>query len=77
MLRPVYISQNFTGWLFNRVDTRLKDLWHNDSHLQFHWTPDGARTNEGIFSHVLDTHYGAPELTYKGFHYHFEWEVFG
>jgi hypothetical protein len=51
------------AWIFNRVDTRLKDLWHNESRLQFNWNPSGAGANEGIFSHVLDTHYGAPEIT--------------
>lgn len=71
-------AMNYSAWLFNRVDTRLKDLWHTaPHHLQFHWTPEGAGTNPGIFSHVLDTHYGAPELTYRGFHYHFEFEAFG
>lgn len=72
-----FSKMNFTAWLFNRVDTRLKDLWHNESHLQFNWKPDGAGDNKGIFAHVLDTHYGAPEITYQGFHFHFEWEVFG
>ena len=70
-------QMNYSGWVFNRVDTRLKDLWHNDTHLQFQWKPAGSGANDGIFAHVLDTHYGAPELTYKGFHFHFEWEVFG
>jgi hypothetical protein len=46
------------------IDTRLKDLWHNETHLQFNWQPEGAGDNKGIFSHVLDTHYGAPEITY-------------
>lgn len=67
-------EMNYSAWLINRVDTRLKDLWHNDTHLQFHWNPAGAGDNDGIFAHVLDTHYGAPELTYKGFHYHWDWE---
>ena len=72
-----FSKMNLTAWLFNRVDTRLKDLWHNETHLQFNWQPDGAGDNKGIFAHVLDTHYGAPEITYKGVHFHFEWEVFG
>ena len=62
--------------MFNRVDTRLKDLWHNESHLQFRWIPANAGT-DGVFSHVLDTHYGAPEITYQGTHYHFDFEDFG
>ena len=70
-------QMNMSGWVFNRIDTRLKDLWHNETHLQFQWNPEAAGPgNEGIFSHALDTHYGAPEITYKGFHYHFDWEVF-
>ena len=70
-------AMNFSTWVFNRIDTRLKDLWHNDTRLQFQWQPDGAGTNDGIFSHVLDTHYGAPEIQYKGIPYHFDYEVFG
>eukprot|EP00937_MAST-01D_sp_MAST-1D-sp2_P006380 g6380.t1 len=70
-------AMNFSTWVFNRIDTRLKDLWHNDTRLQFRWQPDGAGTNEGIFSHVLDTHYGAPEVNYQGQNYHFDYEVFG
>jgi hypothetical protein len=34
-------------------------------------------SNTGIFSHVLDTHYGSPEINYKGTNFHFDWEVFG
>lgn len=73
-------SMNFSGWIFNRIDTRLKDLWHNETKLQFHWNPttDNAGTSlPGTFSHVLDTHYGAPSIQYKGTNYHFDWEVFG
>ena len=71
-------AMNYTSWVFNRVDTRLKDLWHNDTHLQFHWRPRGAPpSSPGIFAHVLDTHYGAPEINYKGQSYHFDYEVFG
>ena len=70
-------AMNYSSWTVNRVDTRQKDLWHNESRLQFHWTPEGAGRNPGVFTHVLDTHYGAPEITYKGTHYHFDWEVFG
>lgn len=66
-----------TAWLFNRVDTRLKDLWHNDTRLQFNWEPAGAGDNEGVFGHVLDTHYGAPEITYKNTHFHYDFEYFG
>ena len=68
---------NLSAWVFNRVDTRQKDLWHNQTRLEFLWQPDGAGANPGIFAHVLDTHYGAPEITFKGTHYHFDWEVFG
>ena len=49
---------------------------HGASHLQFRWNPAHAGT-DGVFSHVLDTHYGAPEITYKGTHYHFDFEDFG
>ena len=62
--------------MFNRVDTRLKDLWHNETHLQFKWKPANAGLNEGLFAHVLDTHYGSPEITYKNQNYHFDFEVF-
>ena len=24
-------AMNYSAWIFNRIDTRLKDLWHNDS----------------------------------------------
>jgi hypothetical protein len=37
-------DMNMTAWLFNRVDTRLKDLWHNQTRLQFNWQPAGAGT---------------------------------
>lgn len=66
----------YSGWVFNRIDTRLKDLWHSETHLQFMWKPEGSPA-EPLFSHVLDTHYGAPELTYNGKDYHFDFEVFG
>ena len=57
---------NFSAWVFNRVDTRLKDLWHNETRLQFHWEFDSSGADiPGIFSHVLDTHYGVPSLEYK------------
>ena len=60
-------SMNFSAWVFNRVDTRLKDLWHNETRLQFHWEFDSSGADiPGIFSHILDTHYGAPSLEYKG-----------
>ena len=77
-----FAAMNYSAWVFNRIDTRLKDIWHNQSRLQFHWEPDnanaaGASANPGIFAHVLDTHYGAPEITYKNTHYHFDFEYFG
>ena len=28
-----------------------------------------------MFAHVLDTHYGAPNINYKGKSYSFDWEV--
>lgn len=28
-----------------------------------------------VFAHVLDTHYGAPNINYKGKSYSFDWEV--
>lgn len=68
---------NYSAWLFNRVDTRLKDLWHNQTRLQFSWEPSGAGSNPGIFAHVLDTHYGSPNIKYKDVTYSFDWEVFG
>ena len=68
-------AANFTAWVVNRVDTRLKDLWHNSSHLQMHWQPEGA--DGGVFTHVLDTHYGSPSIVYKGTSFSFDFEVFG
>jgi alpha-mannosidase len=59
------------------ADAQIDQATLGHRYIQFHWTPEGAGTNPGIFSHVLDTHYGAPELTYRGFHYHFEFEAFG
>ena len=53
----IWGAMNYTAWVFNRVDTRLKDLWHNETRLQFDWIPNGTGTNPGVFSHVLDTHY--------------------
>ena len=72
-------AMNISTWVFNRIDTRLKDLWHNSTHLQFFWEPDnaGRDANPGVFAHVLDTHYGAPEISYKNIHYHFDYEYFG
>eukprot|EP00035_Acanthoeca_spectabilis_P014256 m.271234 g.271234 ORF g.271234 m.271234 type:complete len:1102 (+) comp16089_c0_seq11:51-3356(+) len=69
-------EMGYSGWVFNRIDTRLKDLWHNETHLEFMWKPEGS-PSEPLFAHVLDTHYGAPELTYNGEDYHFDFEVFG
>jgi hypothetical protein len=118
-----WAQMNYSGWLFNRIDTRLKDLWHGDipghtqqPHLQFNWAApttrsgscngggssgngggDGPGAGAGgaaaavadaaaaaagpgafsVFAHVLDTHYGAPEINYQNNTYHFDWEVFG
>lgn len=40
-----WAQMNYSAWVFNRIDTRLKDLWHGDipnntqaPHLQFRWT---------------------------------------
>ena len=45
--------------------------------LQFQWDPAGLapESTQGVFSHVLDTHYGSGSINYKGAHYHFDWEV--
>jgi hypothetical protein len=70
-------GMNYTGWLLNRVDTRLKDLWHNQTRLQFQWQPQGKGPNTtGVFSHVLDTHYGSPAINYKNLSFKFDWEDF-
>lgn len=70
-------AMNYTGWLFNRIDTRLKDLWHNQTRLQFQWQPHGQSANTtGVFAHVLDTHYGAPSIVYKNRSFTFDFEDF-
>ena len=39
---------NFSGFLFNRIDTRLKDTWHDEKHLQFKWNIDQEPNAEGV-----------------------------
>lgn len=69
-------SMNYTSWVMNRIDTRLKDLWRNETMLQFLWRPKNSGAN-GLFTHVLDTHYGSPDIVYKGNYFHFDFEYFG